>query len=72
MNAPLSTPALEWETLPGLTPYAETLSRMEARAGAIRADAAPEAVWLVEHPPSYTAGTSARPQELPDARLPVL
>ena len=41
MNAPLSTPALEWETLPGLTPYAETLSRMEARAGAIRADAAP-------------------------------
>ena len=47
MNAPLSTPALEWVTLPGLTPYAETLARMEARAAAIRAGTAGEAIWLV-------------------------
>ena len=71
MNAPLSTPALEWETLPGLTPYAETLARMETRAASIRAGSAAEAVWLVEHPPSYTAGTSARAEDLRDARFPV-
>lgn len=71
MNAPLSTPALEWETLPGLTPYADTLARMEARAAAIRAGTAGEAVWLVEHPPSYTAGTSARAEDLRDPRFPV-
>ena len=71
MNALPSTPALEWETLPGLTPYAETLSRMENRAAAIRAGTAAEAVWLVEHPPSYTAGTSARAEDLRDARFPV-
>ncbi|MBM3593005.1 MAG: lipoyl(octanoyl) transferase LipB [Alphaproteobacteria bacterium] len=71
MNALPSTPALEWETLPGLTPYAETLSRMESRAAAIRAGTAGEAVWLVEHPPSYTAGTSARAEDLRDARFPV-
>jgi lipoyl(octanoyl) transferase len=71
MNAPLSTPALEWETLPGLTPYAETLARMESRAASIRAGTAGEAVWLVEHPPSYTAGTSARAEDLHDARFPV-
>ncbi|MCZ8141021.1 MAG: lipoyl(octanoyl) transferase LipB [Acetobacteraceae bacterium] len=71
MNALPSTPALEWEILPGLTPYAETLSRMESRAAAIRAGSAAEAVWLVEHPPSYTAGTSARAEDLRDARFPV-
>jgi len=71
MNALPSTPALEWEILPGLTPYAETLSRMESRAAAIRAGTAAEAVWLVEHPPSYTAGTSARAEDLRDARFPV-
>jgi lipoyl(octanoyl) transferase len=71
MNALPSTPALEWETLPGLTPYAETLARMESRAAAIRAGAAAEAVWLVEHKPSYTAGTSARAEDLRDARFPV-
>jgi lipoyl(octanoyl) transferase len=45
---------------------------MEARAAAIRAGTAPEQVWLVEHPPLYTAGTSARPADLLDAgRFPV-
>lgn len=71
MNAPPSTPTLEWDILPGLTPYAETLACMETRAAAIRAGQAAEAIWLVEHPPSYTAGTSARAEDLRDARFPV-
>lgn len=59
-------PPVEWTTLPGLAPYAATLAAMEARAAAIAAGTAPEAVWLVEHPPLYTAGTSARPADLTD------
>ncbi|MFN6980102.1 MAG: lipoyl(octanoyl) transferase LipB [Gemmobacter sp.] len=63
---------VEWVTLPGLSPYAETLAAMEARAAAIAAGAADEAIWLVEHPPLYTAGTSARPGDLTDpGRFPV-
>ena len=61
----------EWTILPGLSPYAETLAAMEARAAAIAEGRAGEAVWLVEHPPLYTAGTSARPADLIDARFPV-
>lgn len=63
---------VEWTTLPGLAPYAETLAAMEARAEAIAAGTAPEAIWLLEHPPLYTAGTSANPADLrePD-RFPV-
>lgn len=63
---------VEWQVLPGLQPYAETLAAMEARAGAIAAGTASEAVWLLEHPPLYTAGTSARAEDLtePD-RFPV-
>lgn len=62
----------EWLVSPGLTDYPEALSVMEARVAAIQAGTASELVWLVEHPPLYTAGTSARPEELlqPD-RLPV-
>src|SRR5215510_1249780 len=44
---------------------------MEQRAGAVAAGTAPEFAWLIEHPPLYTAGTSARPQELLEARFPV-
>ena len=63
---------VEWQVLPGLQPYAETLAAMEARAGAIAAGTAPEAVWLLEHPPLYTAGTSARVEDLTDPnRFPV-
>jgi len=63
---------VEWSHLPGLSPYAETLAAMEARADAIARGTAPEAIWLLEHPPLYTAGTSARAQDLvqPD-RFPV-
>ncbi|MDT8857031.1 lipoyl(octanoyl) transferase LipB [Paracoccaceae bacterium Fryx2] len=63
---------VEWTHLPGLAPYAETLAAMEERVAAIAAGTAPEAIWLLEHPPLYTAGTSARPQDLTDpGRFPV-
>ena len=63
---------VEWAVSDGLVPYDEAVDRMEARVAAIRAGDAPERVWLVEHPPLYTAGTSARPADLlaPD-RFPV-
>ena len=58
--------------LPGLSDYLTTLAAMEARAAAIAEGRAPEAIWLLEHPPLYTAGTSSRPADLtePD-RFPV-
>ena len=55
---------IEWRVSPGLTPYPEALSKMAARAEAIREGEARELVWLLEHPPLYTAGTSAAPEEL--------
>ena len=63
---------IDWRVSPGLSPYPETLADMEARATAIRDGAARELIWLLEHPPLYTAGTSAVPRELvmPD-RFPV-
>ncbi len=63
---------VEWKTLPGLAPYAETLAAMEARVAAIHQGTAHEAIWLLEHPPLYTAGTSAQAQDLVDPdRFPV-
>lgn len=63
---------VEWVTAPGLTPYEAALDVMEARADAIARGDADEMIWLVEHPPLYTAGTSAKPEDLimPD-RFPV-
>ncbi len=62
----------EWTHLPGLAPYAETLAAMEARVAAIAEGTAPEAIWLLEHPALYTAGTSARREDLTDPdRFPV-
>ena len=55
---------VEWRISHGLTPYRQALAEMEARAVAIRAGTAPELAWLVEHPPLFTAGTSADPSEL--------
>jgi lipoyl(octanoyl) transferase len=64
--------SVEWRISDGLVPYEEAVAAMEERIAAIRAGAAPELVWLLEHPPLYTAGTSARVQDLLDpARLPV-
>ena len=63
--------AIEWRDTPGLTDYPAALAEMEARAAAIRAGVARELVWLLEHPPVYTAGTSADPAELIQPRFPV-
>lgn len=63
---------VEWITSTGLTPYEVAVTEMEARAAAIRAGTGSEAIWLVEHPALYTAGTSAKPGDLTDPdRLPV-
>ena len=64
-------PPVEWRIGDGLTDYREAVAAMEARASAIAAGAAGELVWLVEHPPLYTAGTGARPDDLIEARFPV-
>ncbi len=56
--------ALEWRITDQPVPYPEALATMEARVAAIRAGAAPELCWLLEHPPLYTAGTSAREADL--------
>ena len=69
-TAALLTP--EWRISPGLTGYPQALAEMEARVDAMIAGAAEELVWLLEHPPLYTAGTSARAEDLTDpGRFPV-
>ncbi|MCV6595202.1 MAG: lipoyl(octanoyl) transferase LipB [Silicimonas sp.] len=63
---------VDWITEPGLLDYDRACAVMEERAGAIRAGTAPEMIWLVEHPPMYTGGTSAKVADLKDAaRFPV-
>jgi lipoyl(octanoyl) transferase len=61
----------EWLVAPALTPYPEAVACTEERAAAIADGRARELVWLVEHPPIYTAGTSAKDSDLIDARFPV-
>ncbi len=63
--------AVEWQVRDGLTPYPEAVAFMEERAAAIASGRAAELVWLIEHPPIYTAGTSAKEGDLLDARFPV-
>ena len=55
---------IEWRVTPGLTDYPQALAAMEARAAAIRDGSAGELIWLLEHPPLFTGGTSADPAEL--------
>lgn len=63
---------VDWIVSDGLTPYQDAVAAMEARAKAIAMGEAREAIWLLEHPPLYTAGTSARPADLTDPnRFPV-
>ncbi len=63
---------VEWRITAGLTDYQDALAQMEARADAIAAGQADELIWLLEHPPLYTAGTSAKPADLVDpGRFPV-
>lgn len=63
--------AIRWESAAGLTDYAHSIAHMESEVAAI-AGGATELIWLVQHPPIYTAGTSAKPADLVDAtRFPV-
>ena len=69
---PRAESEVEWLTSRAPVPYPEAVAAMEARVGAIASGQASECVWLLEHPPLYTAGTSATPEELlMPARLPV-
>jgi lipoyl(octanoyl) transferase len=69
--APDDAPPVEWVVTPGLTQYSDALAEMERRANAIARGDAAERVWLIEHPPLYTAGTSAKESDLVEARFPV-
>ncbi|MGO9700056.1 MAG: lipoyl(octanoyl) transferase LipB [Xanthobacteraceae bacterium] len=65
------SPPVEWSMSGGVVDYERAVEFMAARAAAIARGEARELIWLVEHPPLYTAGTSAQPQELIEARFPV-
>jgi lipoyl(octanoyl) transferase len=66
------SPPARWRVAEGLTPYPKALELMQREAEAIAAGTADELVWLVEHPPLYTAGTSAKPEDLVEpGRFPV-
>lgn len=71
MTDPLPFPDVEWRSDAAPVDYPIALADMEARAAAIYEGEARERVWLLEHPPLYTAGTSADPAELIDPRFPV-
>ena len=71
MAAPENAPPVEWRVWEGLTEYEAAVAAMEARVEAIAAGEAAECVWLLEHPPLYTAGTSAKDGDLVDSRFPV-
>lgn len=62
---------IDWEVSAGLTPYPEAVARMEQVQTAIREENARELIWLLEHPPLYTGGTSADPAELLNQQFPV-
>lgn len=62
---------VDWVQFDGRMDYERTLAAMENRAALIAAGEAPEAVWLLEHPPLYTGGTSAQPDDLLNPRFPV-
>ena len=71
--APFSTftgEPVEWRISDAPVPYPEAVAAMEARVAAIATGEAPELVWLLEHPPLYTSGTSGKASDLLDARFP--
>lgn len=70
-RARAGAPAVDWIVAPGLVAYDAAVDVMEARVARIAAGESRECVWLVEHPPLYTAGTSAQDADLVDARFPV-
>ena len=64
MGASMDRDGIEWRVSEGLVAYADALAEMEERAGGVREGKASELVWLLEHPPLFTSGTSADPAEL--------
>jgi lipoyl(octanoyl) transferase len=68
---PAARPAVEWRISDAPVPYPEAVAAMEARVDAIAAHQAPELVWLLQHPPLYTSGTSGRDSDLLDPRFPL-
>jgi lipoyl(octanoyl) transferase len=64
-------PPVEWQVSEAPIPYPDAVAAMEARAAAIAANDAPELVWLLEHPPLYTSGTSGKAGDLLEARFPL-
>jgi lipoyl(octanoyl) transferase len=65
------TTAVEWLISDHAIPYPEAVAAMDARVADIAAGRAPEMVWLLEHPPLYTSGTSGKPTDLLDPRFPI-
>jgi len=70
LPAPQGLPPVEWRVSDGLTSYEDALAAMQERVDAI-AQGAPELAWLLEHPPLYTAGTSAHANDVLESRFPV-
>jgi lipoyl(octanoyl) transferase len=68
---PAGASAVEWRISDAPVPYPEAIATMEARVAAIAAQEAPELVWLLEHPPLYTSGTSGKAGDLLDPRFPM-
>src|SRR5258708_8574880 len=69
--SPAGGHAVEWRVSDAPVPYLDAVAAMEARVAAIAAREAPELVWLLEHPPLYTSGTSGKAGDLLDPRFPM-
>src|SRR4030088_80552 len=69
--SPAGGGAVEWRVSDAPVPYLDAVAAMEARVAAIAAHEAPELVWLLEHPPLYTSGTSGKDADLLDPRFPL-
>jgi lipoyl(octanoyl) transferase len=69
--APAGGDPVEWQVSDAPVPYLDAVAAMDARVTAIAAHEAPETVWLLEHPPLYTSGTSGKVSDLLDARFPM-
>src|SRR5437763_361064 len=68
---PAGGAAVEWRVSSAPVPYPQAVAAMEARVAAIADGQAPELVWLLQHPPLYTSGTSGKDVDLLDARFPL-
>jgi lipoyl(octanoyl) transferase len=71
LSQPAGCAAVEWRISDSPVPYPEAIAAMETRAADIAAHQAPELVWLLEHPPLYTSGTSGKASDLLDPRFPL-